>query len=668
LTATDTASPKPAAKAGPKSRQSKAAKDKAPADKNKKKKSEAEKPARSKKESTTSKRKKSASLTSEQSTVVAEAAAQNTADSPEFNSDDEQLEADMLEALMADEDSEDQELEAAILQGLMEDEDASPDIPQSHPDAEGEQPSGSAGGYPAFDSDEELEAAILEGLMEDEDANDDERVALGGTSPKESQELPTNAPIEEDIEDEEEVLTPEELARREEEERIRFEAEEAAKYVAWKPKGRPEWAPSSHDFLDETDPQFGKYCARVVFECAPCPEEQRYGAYQAEQYDWNEEKKGEKRKKVDGTLNKSKHKQDGLHIVESAKHRLSASEKLIRWRETTLYAESSKYAPESISKGTAKKPRLVTLIEGEPYGPFGEPMVWAEKIKALSQFITRQAPGSHITIVLDCTINPGLAAGHYVKWYEAILALKQKHPDNVTVEIRNDTVMTGDSSSAHPRKLTEEEEVAKAWDDAEKSTHKRLEPLKDGEYLRDRMEGFLETNKMAYETQCATIDGNIEFCRDFIRTIRDMQTPTGTASAPIDLSSSDTTSSSSSSSSGSSSTGGKRKGRDEDDDAPESSEPRTKKPRKTPKGKGKGKAKATSEATELQIGTHAETTGGGLFVSPSPSPTGNKRKSSDEEDNDADTGEPIAKKARKTLKPKGKGKAKANSWELEVLE
>jgi hypothetical protein len=267
-----------------------------------------------------------------------------------------------------------------------------------------------------------------------------------------------------------------------------------------------EYEPVEYVLFQEGDPEYGSYHARVVFECAPCREDLKYSDETLDGASWEFSEEDQPRIKLDGTESRKKHRHSGYHLVKGSPQRLSAAEKYLLWRTRTL---------RQASKEDARKPCAVTLLEYEPCGQQSEPGYCAEKIKALRQIFRVLARGSHITVVLSCTANPSLVKGRYTQWYQAILDLVNDWPSQVTIRIDDDSILAVDPRDYFPkepeyRDLVREKHAAELAD-------------ADPEDIDGLLALFEDTEKENHQTRCHNVTHNIDFCREFIHTIRKIQ-------------------------------------------------------------------------------------------------------------------------------------------------
>jgi hypothetical protein len=198
---------------------------------------------------------------------------------------------------------------------------------------------------------------------------------------------------------------------------------------------------------------------------------------------------------------------------------MCAAEKYLLWRTKTL---------RKIAKTEAKRPCLVNLIELDPCGHQSEAAFWAQKIKALKQIFRSLAPGTRIKIWVMCAINPSLLKGFYTEWYQAILDLKKDWPNQVFVEILNDSVMDTDVASHYPAQ-PDYSQVAYERLNMELMRYRCLLDVAPTDELKAKIapppphEFLLNVERKTYQARCDNIRHNIEFCRDFVRAVRPPQ-------------------------------------------------------------------------------------------------------------------------------------------------
>jgi hypothetical protein len=168
------------------------------------------------------------------------------------------------------------------------------------------------------------------------------------------------------------------------------------------------------------------------------------------------------------------------------------------------------------------------LIELDPCGHQSEAAFWAQKIKALKQIFRSLAPGTRIKIWLMCVVNPSLLRGFYTEWYQAILDLKKDWPNQVFVEILNDSVMDTDVASHYPPPPDYSQVVLERLD-KEVMRYKVLVEVAPTAELTAKIapppsyEGLLDVERKTYQARCDNIRHNIEFCRGFVLAVRPPQ-------------------------------------------------------------------------------------------------------------------------------------------------
>lgn len=278
-----------------------------------------------------------------------------------------------------------------------------------------------------------------------------------------------------------------------------------------------EFAPFDYRILEEGDKGYGEYYATVIFMSSPCPEELRYSDDPLPEDDdaWQEDKEHEPRTKVDGNPSRKKHRSSGYHLVKRRAQRLCTAEKYYLWRTITLRQQAKK---------DVRKPHEVYLCEGEPCGHSSEPAHWADKIKALNIMLRQFSPGSGLRILVDCTVNPSLLKGRYREWYQALLDLQSKWPKQVLVLVDegSENVLEANASDHYPQEPSDYRDLA-----IQRHSIELKESEKDDKITRQEIEGmiakFAEIERTKYRTSCQMIADNIEFCREFIRTVRSHQ-------------------------------------------------------------------------------------------------------------------------------------------------
>jgi hypothetical protein len=115
-----------------------------------------------------------------------------------------------------------------------------------------------------------------------------------------------------------------------------------------------------------------------------------------------------------------------------------------------------------------------------------------------------------LRIVVDCTVNPSLLKGRYREWYQALLDLQGKWPKQVVILVDegSENVLETDSSNYYPQEPDDYTQLA--------IQRHSLEP-------QGTIAEFEEIERTKYRTSCQTIADNIDFCREFIRTVRSHQ-------------------------------------------------------------------------------------------------------------------------------------------------
>ena len=265
------------------------------------------------------------------------------------------------------------------------------------------------------------------------------------------------------------------------------------------------------------EPDHDIYYASADFQADPCPG-QKYSGLDNSNFTWQKIEefslRGEPGVYSDGKKKRRRARKQGdtgHHITGLNFERVSATEKYLQWREQILSRPDR--------RANKRKPRKITLEELEPCGQKGEGDKWALKVKGLDRMLKTLAPKSHITMVLCVTPNPYVAEGYYRAWYDAILEILHKHPENFVVQLSDTSILDCDVASFVATQVP----AAKEYDDDEVRAI-----FGDNLAEKEVVEKRQELNQGAENTRdetCQRHEGHLEHCRRFVEEVQRIQNP-----------------------------------------------------------------------------------------------------------------------------------------------
>ncbi|KAF2647299.1 hypothetical protein K491DRAFT_699710 [Lophiostoma macrostomum CBS 122681] len=280
------------------------------------------------------------------------------------------------------------------------------------------------------------------------------------------------------------------------------------------PENLKKYMPAKEYVFEPGNPDHDTYYASAYFEADPCPPEVQHRELEDSSFTWEEIPEGSYRGEPgvysDGTkkrLRARKSGDTGHHITALNFERMSATDKYLQWRERILSLPDR--------RAHKRKPRKITLGEYEPYGQKGEGDKWALKVKQLDRMLKTLAPKSHVTMILVVKSNKFVHQGHYRNWYDAILEILHKYPNNFAVQLEDTSILDFDYASILP--------VAREYTDVDVCLINSLVEDVPEDVIEAKRQELNEGAKITNREECQRIEGHIEHCRRFVEEVQRIQ-------------------------------------------------------------------------------------------------------------------------------------------------